>query len=218
MSGTVLLAPLYALPLTHTMDWQRPDCGLDAQRHRPAALARNTVYRRTAPGSLRRSQLVLNRRIMADMTLLSADHLPLEPPPISATPENPEQKMMEKRAKVIEELLQTEADYIKDLQMCVDKVLVPLQVKQLQQVDCEALFGNIHTVIEVSRRLLEELEETDSIGHVFLSYRNELEDMYNIYCQNHEDAIALLEMYEKDKEIQGHVNACLDHLRAIYRQ
>ncbi|XP_078421172.1 dynamin-binding protein-like isoform X2 [Cetorhinus maximus] len=147
------------------------------------------------------------------MTLLTTDHTPLEPPSIAATPENPEQKMMEKRAKVIEELLQTEADYIKDLEMCVDKVLIPLQNKQLQQVDCEALFGNIHTVIEVSKRLLGELEDTDSIGHVFLSFRNELEDMYNIYCQNHEEAIALLELYEKDKEIQGHVNACLDHLR-----
>ncbi|XP_072335800.1 dynamin-binding protein-like isoform X2 [Scyliorhinus torazame] len=148
------------------------------------------------------------------MTLLSTDHRPPpEPSPITATPHRPEQKMMEKRAKVIEELLQTEADYIKDLEMCVDKVLIPLENKQLQQVDCDALFGNIHTVIEVSRRLLGELEYTDSIGHVFLSFRNELEDMYNIYCQNHEEAIALLEIYEKDKEIQGHVNACLEHLR-----
>ncbi|XP_069756346.1 dynamin-binding protein isoform X2 [Narcine bancroftii] len=148
-----------------------------------------------------------------DMTLLSIDRTSLEPPPVSATAERLEQKMMEKRAKVIEELLQTEADYIKDLVMCVEKVLIPLQAKELQQVDCEALFGNMKTVIEVSRRLLEELEETDSIGQVFLSYRNELQDMYNVYCQNHEEAIALLETYEKDKEIQGHVNACLDHLR-----
>ncbi|XP_051883640.1 LOW QUALITY PROTEIN: dynamin-binding protein-like [Pristis pectinata] len=155
---------------------------------------------------------------LKDMTLLSTDHSSLEAPPVSATAEKPEHKMMEKRAKVIEELLQTEADYIKDLEMCVEKVLVPLQAKRLQQVDCEALFGNIQTVIEVSRRLHEELEETDSIGQVFLSYRNELQDMYNVYCQNHEEAIALLETYEKDKEIQGHVNACLDHLRAIYRQ
>ncbi|XP_048464737.1 dynamin-binding protein isoform X2 [Rhincodon typus] len=146
---------------------------------------------------------------LKDMTLLSNDHRALEP----ALPENPSQKMMDKRAKVIEELLQTEADYIKDLEMCVDKVLIPLQNKQLQQVDCEALFGNIQTVIEVSKRLLMELEGTDSIGHVFLSFRNELEDMYNVYCQNHEEAIALLEIYEKDKEIQGHMNACLDHLR-----
>ncbi|XP_072335801.1 dynamin-binding protein-like [Scyliorhinus torazame] len=94
-----------------------------------------------------------------DMTLLSTDHRPPpEPSPITATPHRPEQKMMEKRAKVIEELLQTEADYIKDLEMCVDKVLIPLENKQLQQVDCDALFGNIHTVIEVSRRLLGELE------------------------------------------------------------
>ncbi|XP_072413307.1 LOW QUALITY PROTEIN: dynamin-binding protein [Chiloscyllium punctatum] len=151
---------------------------------------------------------------LKDMTLLSNDHCSLEPAP----PENPSQKMMDKRAKVIEELLQTEADYIKDLEMCVDKVLIPLQNKQLQQVDCEALFGNIQTVIEVSKRLLRELEGTDSIGHVFLSFRNELEDMYNVYCQNHEEAIALLDIYEKDREIQGHINTCLDHLRAIYRK
>lgn len=152
------------------------------------------------------------------MTLLSTDVVAPELPPVSATTEKPEQKMMEKRAKVIEELLQTEADYIKDLEMCVDKVLTPLQDKQLQQVDCEALFGNIQTVIDISKRLLEELEETDSIGRVFLCYRNELQDMYSVYCQNHEEAIALLEMYEKDREIQGHVNACLEHLRTLYRQ
>ncbi|XP_078269464.1 dynamin-binding protein [Rhinoraja longicauda] len=184
----------------------------------PGTLTRNSLYRRTAPSTLRHSELALRRRQVQDMTLLSTDIVSPDPPPVSATAEKPEQKMMEKRAKVIEELLQTEADYIKDLEMCVEKVLIPLQDKQLQQVDCEALFGNIQTVIDISRRFLEELEETDSIGRVFLCYRNELQDMYNVYCQNHEDAIALLEVYEKDREIQGHVNACLDGLRTLYRQ
>ncbi|XP_078079167.1 dynamin-binding protein isoform X2 [Mustelus asterias] len=192
-------------------DWEYQDYCRVPREGVNGSLTRNSLYRRTAPSSFRHSELARKRRQVQDMTVLSTDHTPLEPSPITA--ENPEQKMMEKRAKVIEELLQTEADYIKDLEMCVDKVLIPLQNKQLQQVDCDALFGNIHTVIEVSKRLLGELEYTDSIGHVFLSFRSELEDMYNIYCQNHEEAIALLEIYEKDKEIQGHVNACLEHLR-----
>lgn len=39
--------------------------------------------------------------------------------------------MLEKRSKVIEELLQTEKDYIKDLQMCVEEIIEPLQKKQV---------------------------------------------------------------------------------------
>lgn len=47
--------------------------------------------------------------------------------------EDPEQRMLEKRAKVIEELLQTEKDYIKDLQMCVEEIIEPLQKKQVKK-------------------------------------------------------------------------------------
>jgi len=39
--------------------------------------------------------------------------------------------MLEKREKVVEELLQTEQDYIKDLQMCVLEIMQPLQRKQV---------------------------------------------------------------------------------------
>lgn len=74
------------------------------------------------------------------MTLLPAQPKPLEPapvcsvtPPLAAT-EDPEQRMLEKRAKVVEELLQTETDYIKDLQMCVKEIIHPLQRKQVTPV------------------------------------------------------------------------------------
>lgn len=39
--------------------------------------------------------------------------------------------MLEKRAKVIEELLQTERDYIRDLEMCVERIMFPLQQAQV---------------------------------------------------------------------------------------
>ena len=39
--------------------------------------------------------------------------------------------MLEKRAKVIEELLQTERDYIRDLEMCIERIMVPLQQAQV---------------------------------------------------------------------------------------
>uniref|UniRef100_A0A7N6BS40 Dynamin-binding protein n=1 Tax=Anabas testudineus TaxID=64144 RepID=A0A7N6BS40_ANATE len=129
-----------------------------------------------------------------------------------------EVRQLEKRSKVIEELLQTEKDYIKDLQMCVVEIIEPLQKKQVKNVDFDGLFGNISSVIDLSQRLLETLQETDSIGKVFLDFKDELEEVYKIYCQNHDDAISLLETYEKDENIQRHVLECLERLRAIYRE
>ncbi|KAM7370770.1 hypothetical protein PAMP_010291 [Pampus punctatissimus] len=153
-----------------------------------------------------------------EMTLLSSQPKPLEPVSVSeATPatstEDPELRMLEKRSKVIEELLQTEKDYIKDLQMCVEEIIEPLQKKQVKNVDFDGLFGNINSVIDLSQRLFETLQDTDSIGKVFLDFKAELEEVYKIYCQNHDDAISLLESYEKDVNIQRHVLECLERLR-----
>lgn len=39
--------------------------------------------------------------------------------------------MLEKRAKVVEELHQTERDYIRDLEMCIERIMVPLQQAQV---------------------------------------------------------------------------------------
>ena len=50
-------------------------------------------------------------------------------------------------------------------------------------------------------------------GKVFLDFKVELEEVYKIYCQNHDDAISLLESYEKDENIQRHVLECLERLR-----
>lgn len=66
---------------------------------------------------------------LAEMTLLSSQTPSLETS--SAATESAEQRMLEKRAKVIEELLQTERDYIRDLEMCVERIMVPLQQAQV---------------------------------------------------------------------------------------
>lgn len=72
---------------------------------------------------------------LSEMTLLSTKPKSLDSAPVSAatTSEDPEQRMLEKRSKVIEELLQTEKDYIKDLQMCVKEIIQPLKQKQVFQ-------------------------------------------------------------------------------------
>ncbi|XP_028331612.1 dynamin-binding protein isoform X3 [Gouania willdenowi] len=189
------------------------------------SLDRNSFYRKTAPSSLLKSKFATSRKPNKEMTLSASEPKPLDSDPaLDVTPspctgtEDPEQRMLEKRSKVIEELLQTEKDYIKDLQMCVDEIVEPLQKKQVKNVDFDGLFGNIGTVIDLSERLFESLQETDSIGKVFVDYKVELEEVYKIYCQNHDDAISLLESYEKDESIQRHVLECLERLRAIYRE
>ncbi|NXS57326.1 DNMBP protein, partial [Brachypteracias leptosomus] len=148
---------------------------------------------------------------LREMTLLSSQTPSLETS--SAATESPEQRMLEKRSKVIEELLQTEQDYIRDLEMCVERIMVPLQRAQMQNIDFEALFGNIHMVISFSKQLLSILEASDAIGPVFLAQRAELESVYRVYCQNHDEAIALLETYEKDEKMQKLLLDLLDSLR-----
>ncbi|XP_026706946.1 dynamin-binding protein isoform X2 [Athene cunicularia] len=179
-------------------------------------LQRNSFYRRTAPSALRHSEFVQTRKEKREMTLLSSQTPSLETS--SAATESPEQRMLEKRSKVVEELLQTERDYIRDLEMCVERIMLPLQQAQMQNIDFEGLFGNIHTVISFSKQLLSTLEASDAIGPVFLAQRAELESVYRVYCQNHDEAIALLETYEKDEKMQKLLLDLLDSLRSLYSE
>lgn len=48
---------------------------------------------------------------------------------------------------------------------------------------------------------------------MFLTQRAELESVYRVYCQNHDEAIALLESYEKDEKMQKLLLDLLDSLR-----
>lgn len=126
--------------------------------------------------------------------------------------------MLEKRSKVVEELLQTERDYIRDLEMCIERIMVPLQQAQIPNIDFEGLFGNMQMVIKVSKQLLADLEVSDAVGPVFLEHRDELEGTYKVYCQNHDEAISLLEIYEKDEKIQKHLQDSLTELKSLYNE
>ncbi|CAM5157942.1 unnamed protein product [Natator depressus] len=153
---------------------------------------------------------------LREMTLLSSQTVSLEAASGAAATEK--QRMLEKRSKVIEELLQTERDYLRDLEMCVEQIMVPLQQAQVQSVDFEGLFGNIQMVISFSKQLLGALEAGDAVGPAFLAHQAGLEEVYKVYCQNHDEAIALLEAYEKDERIQKHLLDSLENLRSLYSE
>ncbi|XP_018083003.1 dynamin-binding protein isoform X2 [Xenopus laevis] len=182
-------------------------------------MKRNSIYRRTAPSSLRRSEFVQNRKKRQEMTLLSSQPEGAEQTPsTAAATENLEQRMLEKRLKVIEELLQTERDYLKDLETCVEHIMGPLQAKQMTSVDFDVLFGNIQSVIDISKKFLAALASSDSVGTVFLDHASDLENVYKEYCQNHEETIALLEAYEKDEKFQKNLMECIETVKNLYQE
>ncbi|TMS23511.1 Rho guanine nucleotide exchange factor 38 [Larimichthys crocea] len=122
---------------------------------------------------------------------------------------------MNRRAKVIHELVQTEKDYLTDLELCIREVVQPL--RNVQVVDVDRLFTNMETVCEVSAALLHRLNEAMAdpdpeavvIGEVFIQAKAALEDVYKIYCYHHDDANMSLKTYEKEEEIKQHFTTCV---------
>ncbi|XP_007946486.1 rho guanine nucleotide exchange factor 38 [Orycteropus afer afer] len=133
-------------------------------------------------------------------------------------------RMMAKRSKIIKELIQTEKDYLNDLQLCLKEVVQPLRNKQIDRLDVDGLFSNIESVHQISAKLLSLLEEATTdveptmqvIGEVFLQIKGPLEDIYKIYCYHHDEAHSVLESYEKEEELKQHLSHCIQSLKKIY--
>ncbi|XP_005406282.1 PREDICTED: rho guanine nucleotide exchange factor 38 isoform X2 [Chinchilla lanigera] len=176
-------------------------------------------------GALRRSQsdrTEYSQKLQEKMT-------PQANGPAAASPSSEEEhqveKMMAKRANIIKELIQTEKDYVNDLALCVREVVQPLRNKQIERLDVESLFSNIESVHEISAKLLSLLEEATTnvepamqvIGEVFLQIKGPLEEIYKIYCYQHDEAQSVLESCEEE-ELMRHVGPCLQSLKKIYVQ
>ncbi|XP_041839757.1 rho guanine nucleotide exchange factor 38 isoform X2 [Melanotaenia boesemani] len=177
-----------------------------------------------AKGDINLGTLV--RRSQSDKTEYSAKlkeklmphDLPALPSPV-LEPEEVRLRKMNRRAKVIKELVQTEKDYLTDLELCIREVVQPL--RNFQVVDVDRLFTNTETVCEVSAALLHRLHEALAdpdpeavvIGEVFIQAKAALEDVYKIYCYHHDDANMSLKSYEKEEQIKQHFTACISELK-----
>ncbi|XP_012977355.1 rho guanine nucleotide exchange factor 38 [Mesocricetus auratus] len=177
-------------------------------------------------GTLRRSQsdrTEYNQKLQEKMTP-QTERSSAETP----TPEEEQQmgRMMAKRAKIIRELIQTERDYVTDLELCVREVVQPLRNKQVDRLDVDGLFSNIESVHQISAQLLSLLEEATTdvepavqvIGEVFLQIKGPLEDIYKVYCYHHDEAHSVLESYEKEEDLRQHLSQCIQSLKNIYMQ
>uniref|UniRef100_A0A8C0BUY1 Rho guanine nucleotide exchange factor 38 n=1 Tax=Buteo japonicus TaxID=224669 RepID=A0A8C0BUY1_9AVES len=206
-------------------------------RRRNLALLRNKLYmgerRRTEPvvestaaagdhGTLRRSQsdrTEYSQKLQEKMAPQAGSSTPATS--LQEDEEQVSRRMMAKRVKIIAELVQTEKDYIGDLDLCIKEVIQPLRKKQIAHFDVDGLFSNIELVHQVSAKLLSLLEEATTdveppmqiIGEVFLQIKGPLEDTYKIYCYRHDDAHTMLESYEKDEELKQHLRHCVQSLK-----
>uniref|UniRef100_A0A8C0IEE2 Rho guanine nucleotide exchange factor 38 n=1 Tax=Bubo bubo TaxID=30461 RepID=A0A8C0IEE2_BUBBB len=209
-------------------------------RKRNLALLRSKLYmgerRRTEPvvestavagdhGTLRRSQsdrTEYSQKLQEKMAPQVGSSTPASSP--QEDEEQISRRMMAKRVKIITELMQTEKDYISDLDLCIKEVIQPLRNKQIARFDVDGLFSNIELVHQVSAKLLSLLEEATTdveppmqiIGEVFLQIKGPLEDTYKIYCYRHDDAHTMLESYEKDEELKQHLRHCVQSLKNVY--
>ncbi|XP_053417033.1 rho guanine nucleotide exchange factor 38 [Nycticebus coucang] len=177
-------------------------------------------------GALRRSQsdrTEYNQKLQEKMTPQTETSAAEAP---NSEEEHQRRRMMAKRAKIIRELIQTEKDYLNDLELCIREVVQPLRTKQIDRLDVDSLFSNIESVHQISAKLLLLLEEATTdvepamqvIGEVFLQIKGPLEDIYKIYCYHHDEAHCVLESYEKEEELKQHLNHCIQSLKKIYMQ
>ncbi|XP_050041946.1 dynamin-binding protein-like [Dermacentor andersoni] len=122
----------------------------------------------------------------------------------AAKDEEKRRKLRDHRQCVLTELLQTERDYIKALQVCCDVYLNDVSRSRMQSLDIDAvtLFGNIDEVISVSSQLLSALEKelvkpecSQLIGTCFVNVADELKEVYGHYCRNHDDVSGLWTKY-----------------------
>ncbi|NXC10738.1 ARH38 factor, partial [Orthonyx spaldingii] len=144
---------------------------------RNLTLLRNKLYlgerRRTEPvvesttaagdhGTLRRSQsdrTEYSQKLQEKMAPQSGSSTPATQPQEDKEEEEISRRMMARRVKIIAELMQTEKDYISDLDLCIREVIQPLRNKQIARFDVDGLFSNIELVHQLSAKLLSLLEE-----------------------------------------------------------
>ncbi|XP_073329404.1 kalirin isoform X4 [Pagrus major] len=119
-------------------------------------------------------------------------------PPEQTTPVQPRNPELEQRAKamrgrmfVLNELIQTEKDYVKDLGIVVEGFMKRIEEKGVpddMKGKDKIVFGNIHQIYDWHREFfvgeLEKcLEDNEHLPELFIKHERRLH-MYVIYCQN----------------------------------
>lgn len=131
-------------------------------------------------------------------------------------------KRREKREKVLQELVDTEKDYLFDLQLCLATFFdSSSRVKVPSGVDVDFLFGNMEEIADVSQRLLTSLESAISgkdfhaqvVGTAFVALAEDMKNTYAPYCRHHDDVISVMEKHKESLEVCQYFSAKVEEMR-----
>ncbi|KAK2528844.1 Arhgef6 [Columba guinea] len=119
---------------------------------------------------------------------------------------------------VLQNILETERDYAKELQSLLGNYLRPLQsYDKLSAVDIASLLGNVEEISAFQQTLNQALEEVaklpenqQRVGGCFMNLMPQFRSLYLTYCANHPSAVNVLTQHsdelEKFMESQGAAN------------
>ncbi|KAI8613601.1 hypothetical protein BC830DRAFT_1170117 [Chytriomyces sp. MP71] len=125
-----------------------------------------------------------------------------------------------KREKVVREILETERSYFEDMVVLNEVYVIPATEQAIfPTADIKVLFGNVDSLIEVSREVLRVLGEVvpeDRVGDGFLALSPSIEETYTDYCKNNEAAMTKLFDYsspETSEAVKAFWKECQEKLR-----
>ncbi|GFR63555.1 dynamin-binding protein-like [Elysia marginata] len=131
-------------------------------------------------------------------------------------------KRREHRANVLDEILDTEKDYLFSMHLCLETFLEG--PKPPPGVDLEFLLGNMEEIADVSQKVLLQLEasilgknrDDQCVGRCFSSHAEDMKNTYAPYCRNHDDVITVLEKLadpSTPQAVTDYINERLDKMR-----
>uniref|UniRef100_A0A669BF38 Rho guanine nucleotide exchange factor (GEF) 7a n=1 Tax=Oreochromis niloticus TaxID=8128 RepID=A0A669BF38_ORENI len=104
---------------------------------------------------------------------------------------------------VLQNILETETEYSKDLQSLLMNYLRPLQnIEKLSSSDVALILGNLEEISTFQQMLVQSLEECTKlpesqqrVGSFFLKHMPQMKALYVGYCSNHPSAVNVLTQY-----------------------
>ncbi|TRY92204.1 hypothetical protein DNTS_001916 [Danionella cerebrum] len=107
---------------------------------------------------------------------------------------------------VLQNILETETEYSKELQNLWTSYLRPLQMtERLSSSDVSAILGNLEEISTFQQTLLQALEDLtklpelqQKVGGFFLNLMPQMRSLYMSYCSNHPSAVSILTHYSDE--------------------
>jgi hypothetical protein len=128
------------------------------------------------------------------------------PRPSNVEVQKSPQEVQSVRETIIAEILQTEQDYIRNLDILVQKFSVPLKLDAnngLSQQQASGIFSNVEIILMFHKAFVAELKDKKgNVADIFYKYADFLK-MYSEYLRNYDNALVILQGLKTNKKFQA---------------